>query len=140
MVANTKTQLTDTALEESLQAGYTLPAEWYTDPAVFALERNRIFRHSWQYVGLTEQLANPGDFFTTRIGDVPLVLTRDQDGQIPRSSTSAAIAAPSLCWPSAASGRHYSATITPGPTTSTARCAPRPAPRTSPTSIRANSR
>jgi phenylpropionate dioxygenase-like ring-hydroxylating dioxygenase large terminal subunit len=69
-------------LEESLRAGYTLPAEWYTDPAVFALERNRIFRRSWQYVGLTEQLANPGDFFTTRIGDVPLVLTRDQDGEM----------------------------------------------------------
>jgi len=82
MVADTKTHLSDTALEQSLQAGYTLPAEWYTDPAVFALERNRIFRHSWQYVGLTEQLTNPGDFFTTRIGDVPLVLTRDQDGQI----------------------------------------------------------
>src|SRR5215467_6769467 len=82
MNVKSPTQLADSALEESLQAGYTLPAEWYTDPSLFALERSRIFRRSWQYVGLTEQLATPGDFFTTRVGDVPLVLTRDQDGQL----------------------------------------------------------
>ena len=58
-------QPADATLEESLQSGYTLPAEWYTDPAIFAREHNRIFRHTWQYVGLTEQLPNPGDFLTT---------------------------------------------------------------------------
>ena len=29
----------------------TLPWSWYTDPAVLQLERERIFRRSWQYVG-----------------------------------------------------------------------------------------
>src|SRR3970282_1282906 len=28
----------------------TIPWSWYTDPAVLALEQERIFRHSWQYV------------------------------------------------------------------------------------------
>ncbi len=70
------------SLKESLERGYTLPATWYTDPTIFAAEQARIFRHSWQFAGFTEQLDKPGSFFTTRISDVPLVLTRDQDGPI----------------------------------------------------------
>lgn len=58
--------------------GETLPAVWYTDPAFYAREQERIFRRSWQYVGLTEQVAASGDFFTARAGDVPIIVTRDQ--------------------------------------------------------------
>jgi len=38
------------ALTRELDAGMSLPASWYTDPAVAALERDRIFRRGWQYV------------------------------------------------------------------------------------------
>jgi phenylpropionate dioxygenase-like ring-hydroxylating dioxygenase large terminal subunit len=73
---------TGAALEESLRLGFTLPAEWYTDHEVFTAERKQIFRRSWQFAGFVEQLAERGSFFSTRIGDAPLVLTRDQDGLI----------------------------------------------------------
>jgi phenylpropionate dioxygenase-like ring-hydroxylating dioxygenase large terminal subunit len=66
----------------ALERGQTLPAEWYTDPAVFGRERARIFRRAWQYVGLTEQLASPGDVLTAWVGDVPVVLTHAEDGQL----------------------------------------------------------
>jgi phenylpropionate dioxygenase-like ring-hydroxylating dioxygenase large terminal subunit len=69
-------------LEESLARGYTLPAEWYTGAAAFARERERIFSRAWQYAGLTEQLAHPGSFLTTTLGDVPVVLTRAEDGTL----------------------------------------------------------
>jgi len=69
-------------LRDSLEQGYTLPAAWYTDSALFAAERARIFRRSWQFVGFTEQLAKRGSFFTTRLSDVPLILTRDQQGEL----------------------------------------------------------
>ncbi len=62
----------------ALEHGYTLPVSWYTDPAVYAEEQQRIFRHSWQYAGLTEQVAKPGDFFLCRAGNVPLIVTRDE--------------------------------------------------------------
>lgn len=65
-----------------LEQGYTLPAAWYTDPAFFVREKNRIFRHSWQFVGMTEQVANAGDFFTCTLGDVPVVITRDESGTL----------------------------------------------------------
>lgn len=66
----------------ALDRGETLPATWYTDPAYYAREQERIFRRSWQYVGLTEQVEKPGDFFTARVGDVPIVVTRDQQGTL----------------------------------------------------------
>lgn len=67
-------------LAESLERGYTLPAEWYTSPEVFELEKARIFHRCWQYVGYTEQVARPGEFFTCRTGDVPIVVVRDGEG------------------------------------------------------------
>lgn len=70
------------ALARSLEAGRTLPATWYTDPSCFALERARIFQRTWQYAGLTEHLARPGDFLTCRVGEVPIVVVRDAAGTL----------------------------------------------------------
>ena len=65
-----------------LAEGYTLPAEWYTDPVYYERDRNDIFRRSWQYVGLTEQVAEKGDFFTSQVGEVPIVIARDMTGKL----------------------------------------------------------
>ena len=78
----TPTTAPDQTGAAALESGATLPATWYTDPAYFAREQERIFRRSWQYVGLTEQVANAGDFFTARAGDVPIVVARDQQGTL----------------------------------------------------------
>ncbi|HEX9038341.1 MAG TPA: aromatic ring-hydroxylating dioxygenase subunit alpha [Ktedonobacterales bacterium] len=69
-------------LDASLRRGETLPAEWYTDPARFRAERARIFRHSWQFVGYDDQLPEGGSYLSARVGDTPLVITRDQDGAL----------------------------------------------------------
>lgn len=74
--------LRDSNLQAALERGDTLPAEWYTDKELFRLEQRRIFRRSWQYVGLTEQVAQPGDFLTLTIDTVPIVITRDLDGTL----------------------------------------------------------
>ena len=39
------------SLAADLDRGLSLPAAWYTEPAIAALEQERIFRHAWQYVG-----------------------------------------------------------------------------------------
>jgi choline monooxygenase len=69
-------------LAPSLERGYTLPAAWYTDPALLALEKHRIFARSWQYAGLCEQVAAPGSFLTARAGDVPVLVVRDEAGEL----------------------------------------------------------
>lgn len=60
----------------------TLPWSWYTDPAVLQLEQERILRRFWQYAGRTDEVAEPGSFSATRVGDVPVVLVRDEEGAL----------------------------------------------------------
>lgn len=67
-------------LSRDLESGSTLPATWYAGPEIFAAENANIFRKTWQYVGHTGQLAKPGDFFTAQLGDIPIVVTHDDDG------------------------------------------------------------
>ena len=60
-----------------------VPYAIYTDPAIFAREMDRIFAGpSWAYVGLEAEIANPGDYLVTRIGDRSVVITRDEEGVI----------------------------------------------------------
>ena len=72
----------DSTVAHALDAGHTLPARWYTDAAVFAAEKERIFHRAWQYAGHTAQVAKPGDFITTKLGDIPIVIARDVDGAL----------------------------------------------------------
>jgi phenylpropionate dioxygenase-like ring-hydroxylating dioxygenase large terminal subunit len=60
----------------------TLPWSWYFDPEILRLEQDAIFRRTWQYVGHLGQVAEPGSFFAGRAGDVPVVVTRAQDGEL----------------------------------------------------------
>ena len=46
---------------------YSLTADYYTDPAVFAAERERIFFRTWQRVGHGEQARAPGDVLQFRV-------------------------------------------------------------------------
>jgi phenylpropionate dioxygenase-like ring-hydroxylating dioxygenase large terminal subunit len=69
-------------IQERLDAGYTLPAGWYSDSAILALERERIFKRTWQYACVLNQVREPGDYFATRAGHIPVVLVRDQDGAL----------------------------------------------------------
>src|SRR5882757_577426 len=46
-------------------------------------EQERIFQGPcWHYLALEVELPEPGDFRTTKIGDTPVVVTRDYDGEI----------------------------------------------------------
>ena len=60
--------------------GRTIPFDWYSDPAVLRLERERIFRRTWQYAGRADQVAEPGAFFTCDLAGVPIVVVRDEEG------------------------------------------------------------
>ena len=60
--------------------GRTIPFDWYSDPAVLRLERERIFRRTWQYAGRADQVAESGAFFTCDLAGVPIVVVRDEQG------------------------------------------------------------
>jgi choline monooxygenase len=60
----------------------TLPWSWYADETVLRREQERIFRRTWQYVGHLGQVADSGTFFTSRVGAIPVVVTRARDGEL----------------------------------------------------------
>jgi choline monooxygenase len=60
----------------------TLPWSWYSDPALFALEQERIFSRAWQYAGHLQEVERPGSYTTTRAGSLPVVLVRDGEGAL----------------------------------------------------------
>lgn len=66
------------------EEGYRRAPYWvYTDPSVYALEQQRIFRgRAWHYVGLEVEVPEPGNYKTTFIGDTPVVLARAENGSL----------------------------------------------------------
>ena len=69
-------------IRASLDGGATLPATWYSDPAVVRLEQERIFTRAWQYAGRLELVAEPGDYFSCFAGHIPIVVVRQRDGSL----------------------------------------------------------
>jgi len=69
-------------LSAALDAGATLPADWYSDPAVLQLERERIFADAWQCVGHAADVADPGTYLTGFAGHIPVVVVRGKDGEL----------------------------------------------------------
>jgi phenylpropionate dioxygenase-like ring-hydroxylating dioxygenase large terminal subunit len=60
----------------------TLAWSTYGDPALAPLERQRIFARAWQYVGHVGQLGDSPGYFASRVGDIPVVVTRDREGTL----------------------------------------------------------
>jgi len=65
-----------------LDRAYTIPASWYVDQRVAALERQKVFGRTWQAVARADQLLRPGDFVTAELADEPLVIVRGSDHQL----------------------------------------------------------
>ena len=54
----------------------------FDDPALFELEMEHIFGKTWVYLGHESQLPKPHDYLTSRIGQQPVLITRDGDNKI----------------------------------------------------------
>jgi choline monooxygenase len=65
-----------------LAEAQTIPAAWYTDARVAALERENVFARTWQAVGRAEQLEKPGQYLTATVADEPIVVVRGSDNQL----------------------------------------------------------
>ena len=70
------------AIASPIEDGWTLPASWYWDDHVWTLERDRIFATTWQYAGRTDQVQEPGSFFASQAGHIPVAVLRDRAGEL----------------------------------------------------------
>ena len=64
------------------QATTTIPSRYYTDPAVYELDKERILYRTWQFVTHVCSVTTPGAFLTAQIGDESLIVVRDDDAEL----------------------------------------------------------
>ncbi len=65
-----------------IERASTPPASWYTDSQFLGLERDRVFRRSWQPAARLEQLAAPGDYASGHLAGEPYVVLRNTQGEL----------------------------------------------------------
>jgi anthranilate 1,2-dioxygenase large subunit len=60
-----------------------VPYRLYHDAAVYEREQERVFRGpAWNYLALEAEIPEPGDFRATWVGDTPVIVNRDRNGDI----------------------------------------------------------
>jgi choline monooxygenase len=82
MAPSEKTMLDPSSIDPEIARAWTLPARHYFDPETYQQEREKIFHRTWQVVGHRDQLATAGDYFTVELAGEPLLLVRDQNGEV----------------------------------------------------------
>ncbi len=54
----------------------------YTDPQIFEIEMDKVFGHTWIFIGHDSLVPNAGDYYCTTLGRQPVVLSRDEQGKV----------------------------------------------------------
>jgi Rieske 2Fe-2S family protein len=68
---------------ESFQPGAkSLPQRYFISPEVFAQEQEKIFSTQWVLVGHQSAIAQPGDYFISKVANESLIVVRDKRGEI----------------------------------------------------------
>ena len=62
--------------------GPALEPNLYLEPEIVRLEQRAIFERTWQLAGHVSDLAEPGSYLTTEVVDQPVLVVRDQEGEI----------------------------------------------------------
>ena len=66
--------------ELPLERASTIPAAWYTDADVYALERRAVFGDAWLVAGRAADVAGPASFLTAEVAGEPILIVRDEAG------------------------------------------------------------
>src|SRR5580765_5339694 len=78
-------------VNQQIECAHTLASRFYVDPKILEIEKEKIFRRSWQLVGSLDQpcaevnglkktISDPETYFTTDVAGEPLLIVRDQQG------------------------------------------------------------
>ena len=60
-----------------------IPYAVYCDPTIYEEEQDRIFRGpTWNYLALDAELPKKGDFLSTKVGETPVLVCRDNDNSL----------------------------------------------------------
>jgi phenylpropionate dioxygenase-like ring-hydroxylating dioxygenase large terminal subunit len=72
----------DTTIAPPTPPGLALEPRLYTDPAVLEAEQELIFERTWQLAGHVGSLPRAGSYITSRAGTQPVLVVRDEHGDL----------------------------------------------------------
>ena len=87
--------------------GFRVSRRIYHDPEVHRLERERIFKNSWSFLGHESEIPNHGDYVTRPLGLDPVIVSRDRSGVIHAVVNSCSHRGVKLCRASAGNSRNH---------------------------------
>ena len=64
------------------EPGRGLAGDFYNDPAIYARDMERIFRHHWLCAGHASSIPRPGDYLTVDVGAEFVIIARGRDGML----------------------------------------------------------
>ena len=99
-----------------------LDRDFYTSAEDYRLDLDMIWYRDWLFVGHDCEVLNPGNYLTVQVGEYPIVVVRDREGEFARFTTRAGTAARASVRRNMATHRAWSAPIINGPTVSTGAC------------------
>jgi len=70
------------ALVATHQPGHGLARAFYSDPAIYERDMERLFRRHWHCLAHESVIPNPGDFELFRIENEAIILSRGMDGNV----------------------------------------------------------
>jgi len=86
-----------------------VPYEVFTSSEQYALETEQIFKGPiWNYLGLAQEAQNPGDYLTTAIGEIPIIVVRNLQGELRAMVNRCAHRGALLCLDRKGSARKFS--------------------------------
>lgn len=60
-----------------------VPYQVYQDPETYQQEQKKVFQGpTWNYLCLEAEIENTGDYCSTFVGEMPVIVTRDEDGEV----------------------------------------------------------
>lgn len=65
-----------------IESASTIPAPWYTNEEIYALELSAVFARNWQVVARLDQLSEPGRYVTNEIAGEPILIVRGTDNEL----------------------------------------------------------
>jgi len=69
-------------VRKPLEKAYTLPPDAYRLSRVFEVEKETVFYREWICIARAEQLPEPGDFILADVIDQPVIVARQNDGEL----------------------------------------------------------
>jgi choline monooxygenase len=70
----------DLVEDAGLPRAETVPSAWFTEDRFARLDREAVFGTTWQYVGHSDRIAEPGSWMATEVAGEPVVVVRDLEG------------------------------------------------------------